>query len=105
MLYQKLIGGDNLLRDIWISWLSLLFNILGVIIFMSVMSGMGGNHFIFSTKTLFTIIILAGITAIMAILLHKGLGKWIGAFSLIFSLIGSAGFFLIIAVSGMGQPV
>ncbi|WP_347860819.1 hypothetical protein U0355_08895 [Salimicrobium sp. PL1-032A] len=92
-------------RATWIGWLSLLLNILGAIIFMSVMSGKGRNNFIFSIGSISTTIILAGITALIAILLHKGLGKWIGVLSFIFSLIGSTGLFLVIAVSGMGQPV
>ncbi|KGX92508.1 hypothetical protein N781_16845 [Pontibacillus halophilus JSM 076056 = DSM 19796] len=51
-----------------------------------------------------TVAVLAAVAVLVGMFVHRGVGRWIAMVSFLFSLAGVAFFFLVIAISGMGQP-
>ncbi len=67
---------------------------------------MGGGEWdaISSPEMIITVAVLAAVAVLVGMFVHRGVGRWIAMVSFLFSLAGVAFFFLVIAISGMGQP-
>ncbi|MGP4069136.1 hypothetical protein [Halobacillus sp. B29] len=63
-----------------------------------------GEYMTAPATIIFTLLALAALTALIALFISKGFGRWIAVLSLILALPVAFILYLAVAVSGMGQP-
>ncbi|WP_181347550.1 hypothetical protein [Thalassobacillus sp. CUG 92003] len=93
------------LKTTWLSWVSLLINGAALLLFRSILDSNTVSDYITSpATTMFTLLAIAALTALIAIFVSKGIGRWMAGASLVLALAVAFVLYTAIAVSGMGQP-